>query len=77
MKTSLAQRLPADLEECITAFHQNLYYLRRSEDLDEELIGNMDETPAYFDVVPGHTCPLIKSIEKVSSSELLAVRRDP
>ena len=65
MKTSLAQRLPAHLEERITAFHRNLYRIRCSEDFDEELIGN-----TWFLAVP-----LIKLVEKVSSSELLAVRR--
>ena len=62
MKTSPAQRLPADLEEHITAFHRNLYHLRCSKDFDEELIGNMDETPAYFDVVPGCTIDKIGRI---------------
>ena len=54
MKTSLAQRLPADLEEHNHSIHQNLYCFWCGEDFDEELIGNIDETPAYFDVVPYH-----------------------
>ena len=65
MKTSLAQRLPTDLEEHITAFHRHLYRLRCSEDFDEELIGNMDETPPFFDVVPGCT------IDKIGRKSVL------
>ena len=55
MKTSLAQRLPADLESRIANFCSFFYRLRCQDDFEPVLIGNMDETPAYFDVVPGRT----------------------
>ena len=38
---------------------------RCSEDFDEELIGNMDETPPFFDVVPGCT------IDKIGRKSVL------
>ncbi len=55
MKTSLAQRLPVDLEERIANFHRKLYSIRSNDDFELELVGNMDETPAYFDIIPGRT----------------------
>ncbi len=53
MKTSVAQKLPADLEEWIATFHQKLYSIRSNDGFELELVGNMDETSAYFDIVPG------------------------
>ena len=50
IKTSLAQELPATLEERISAFHTQLQRLKEINRF--EVIGNMDETPLYFDVVP-------------------------
>ena len=52
MKTSLAQELPATLEERITAFCTQLRRLKEINNF--EMIGNMDETPLYFDIVPNH-----------------------
>ena len=50
VKTSLAQELPATLEERITAFRSQL---RRLKEINHfEIVGNMDETPLYFDIVP-------------------------
>ena len=63
MKTSLAQRLPADLENWIANFHSFVYRLRCRDDFEPALIGNMIETPAYFDVVPGE--PLITNWTEV------------
>jgi len=50
MKTLLAQELPATLEERIMAFRSQLQRLKEINKF--EVIGNMDETPLYFDVVP-------------------------
>ena len=50
-RTSMAQELPATLEEWIQAFHRQI---KRLAEINKfEVVGNMDETPLYFDVVPG------------------------
>ena len=49
-KPSMAQELPATLEERIQAFHCQIK--RLVENNKFEVVGNMDETPLYFDVVP-------------------------
>ena len=54
-KTSLAQRLPKDLEEKIESFHTFVVNKRAKDEFDDHLIINMDETPVYFDLVPGKT----------------------
>ena len=54
-KTSLAQRLPKDLEEKIQSFHAFVVDKRAEDEFDDHLIVNMDETPVYFDLVPGKT----------------------
>ena len=51
----MAQILPCDLEDKIAQFRQNVQYVRENGDFPYELIANMDETPAYFDVVPSKT----------------------
>ena len=51
VKISMAQELPATLEERIQAFHCQIE--RLAEINKFEVVGNMDETPLYFDVVPG------------------------
>ena len=51
VKTSMAQELPATLEERIQAFHRQI---KRLAEINKfEVVGNMDETSLYFDVVPG------------------------
>ena len=72
-KTSLAQRLPKDLEERITKFYADINNLKSTTDVPMRLVhhyatiqlhaknnscsalGNMDETPMFFDMVPGKT----------------------
>ena len=39
----------------IVNFHQMLYSIRSKDDFVLELVGNMKETPTYFNAVPGHT----------------------
>ena len=49
--TSMAQELPATLKEWIQAFYRQIKRVAEINKL--EVVGNMDETPLYFDVVPG------------------------
>jgi len=51
-KTSLAQCLPAQLEDMITKFYTDVQRVRQKASYPFCFIGNMDETPAYFDLVP-------------------------
>nr|XP_006825569.1 PREDICTED: RNA-binding protein 45-like [Saccoglossus kowalevskii] len=53
--TSVAQRLPRDLEEKITAFHEFIVSQPQRYDFPLDLIVNMDETPMYFDLLPTTT----------------------
>lgn len=50
-KTSLAC-LPAQLEDKITKFYSDVQGVRQKASYPFCFIGNMDETPAYFDFVP-------------------------
>ena len=54
-KTSMSQKLLADLEKKIENFHSFVKNLRIDIEAEEGLIINMDETPMYFDIVPGRT----------------------
>ena len=49
-KTSVAQKLPAALEQKMTDFLQAVKVARKEYNCPKELIGNMDETPMYFDM---------------------------
>ena len=49
-KTSIAQKLPAALEQKMTAFLRSVREARLQCHYPKELIGNMDETPMYFDM---------------------------
>ena len=47
----MVQELPATLEERIQAFYCQI---KRVAEINKfEVVGNMDETPLHFDVVPG------------------------
>ena len=48
MRTSVAQTLPADLELRISNFHCMLYSIRSNDDFELDLMGNMNETPAFL-----------------------------
>lgn len=54
-KTSLSQRLPADLEEKLENFNSFVTEQRMENEFDDSMIINMDETPMYFDLVHGKT----------------------
>ena len=51
-RTHIAQKLPADVDDKVMSFHQ--FVIRHHKQFDFELgeIGNMDETPMFFDM-PG------------------------
>ena len=49
-KTSITQKLPAALEQKMTAFLQSVKEAHVVHDYPKELIVNMDETPMYFDM---------------------------
>ena len=51
-RTSLSQKLPQQLESKITAFYLQCSKAIRIGKYPLELIGNMDETPIWFDIVP-------------------------
>ncbi len=63
-RTSVAQKLPGDLEDKVSAFQEEVKTERQKHDFPKELIGNMDETPLYFDMVPSRT------IEKKGAKEV-------
>lgn len=47
----MAQELPATLEEQIQAFYHQIKGVAEINKF--EVVGNVDETPLYFDVAPG------------------------
>lgn len=53
-KTSIQQKLPAELEDKLEKFTENMKALREAHKFPDTHIINMDETPMYFDM-PGNT----------------------
>ena len=51
-KTKIAQKLPGEYEENITNFHRFIIRQRQRFGYNLSFIGNMDETPVWFDM-PG------------------------
>ena len=49
-KTKIAQKLPEDLEEKIVDFHRFVINSRKKGNYELVNIGNMDETPVWFDM---------------------------
>ena len=49
---SLSQYLPKDLEERLTSFIASMKQHLGQKNYPMSFIGNMDETPVYFDLVP-------------------------
>ena len=64
-RTSLSQKLPAQLEQKLTNFFTEVEKAKISGRYPLALIGNMDETPMYFDLVPSRT------IERTGAKEVL------
>ena len=54
-KTSISQKLPAQLENKIECYLTQVRAFRARHQYPLELIINMDETPMYFDMLPGRT----------------------
>ena len=54
-KTKIAQKLPNDLEEKIVSFQKYLINARKRDDYELVQIGNMDETPVWFDMPAART----------------------
>ena len=53
-KTSIQQKLPAQLEDKLEQFIGNMKALREAHKFPDTYIINMDETPMYFNM-PGNT----------------------
>ena len=52
--TSMAQKLPGDLESKVVSFRDQVRSIQsRTDNIDYALLGNMDETPVFFDIFPG------------------------
>ena len=62
--TCVAQKLPGDLENQVSLFHDEVKTEKQKYNFSKYLIGNMDETPLYFDMVPSRT------IEKKGAKEV-------
>ena len=61
---SVAQKLPKDLKLKIETFYKDVQMLRENGKYSKEMIGNMDETPLYFDMIPS------RSLEKRGAMEV-------
>lgn len=51
-RTSVCQKLPKQLEGVLTKFYADAAKFMRIGKYPPSLVGNMDETPAFFDMVP-------------------------
>ena len=51
-RTSVSQKLPSQLESVLTKFYADAAKFMRIGKYPLSLVGNMDETPAFFDIVP-------------------------
>ena len=65
-KISVAQKLSKDLESKIDAFYKDVQDLREDGKYSKEMIGNMDQTPLYFDMIPS------RSLEKKGAKEVMS-----
>lgn len=57
-KTSIAQKLPAALEEKMATFLRSVQEARKQSKYPDNMIVNMDETPMYFDMTTNKTVNL-------------------
>ena len=64
-RTSVSQKLPRQFEGVLTKFYEDARRFMRIGKYPRSLVGNMDETPAFFDMVPS------KSICKTGSKECI------
>ena len=63
-KTSIQQKLPAQLEKQLESFVKQVKELRKAHSFSPELIINMDETPLYFDM------PVSRTINKRGARQI-------
>ena len=61
----IAQKLPKDVEDKVMNFHKFVIDLRKSQQFHLRAIGNMDETPMFFDM-PGNRMVDVKGASTVS-----------
>ena len=54
-KTKIAQKLLRELDDKITSFHKFVIDLCQKHQYSLKMIGNMDETPVFFDMVGNKT----------------------
>ena len=54
-KTNIAQKLPSDLNDKVLSFQKFVIKQRKRHGNSLSLIGNMDETPMFFDLVGNRT----------------------
>ena len=59
--TSIAQRLPADLEVKVSSFREFVLKSRADDEYDFRDMINMDETPMYFDLISKRTTDKVGS----------------
>ena len=64
-RTHIAQKLPKDVEDKVMNFHKFVTDLRKSQQFHLRAIGNMDETPMFFDM-PGNRMVDVKRASIVS-----------
>ena len=62
-RTSISQKLPSQLESVLTKFYADVAKFMRIGKYPLSLVGNMDETPAFFDMVPSK-CILAKGTKE-------------
>ena len=54
-RTSVSQKLPKQLEGSITKFYEDAGRYMRIGKYHRSLVANMDETPAFFDMIPARS----------------------
>jgi len=64
-KTHIAQKLPKDLDEKVDKFHKYNIEIRKEHEFELGAIGNMDETPMFFDM-PGNRTVDVKGTHTVT-----------
>ena len=64
-KTKISQKLPHDFEDKITSFHTFIINQRKREEYGMANIGNMDETPVWFDM------PSTRTVSKCGEKTVL------
>ena len=69
----MSQKLPHELEGWLIKFYEDAGRYMRIGKYARSLIGNMDETPAFFDMIPSKI--FVKLAQTNVSLELLVAKR--